>query len=218
MQVQNQQSGQVAVSWSSATTFSHTVRTTLATVKAGDCATAIATSATSATAASFTAATLRISSPVNGTCGIGGGTGGGTGQRPSGFPTGFPTGGQLPSGFPSGGRLPSGFPSGTAGRSIGAIASGKVVSVSGSSLVIAASQLGSSSKSTTDKTVTAASSTKITTEASTTASSLKVGKCVTVQGKSNTSGTVAATTVRITDPTNGSCSTGFGFGRGGNGS
>lgn len=217
MQVQNQQSGQVAVSWTGATTFSRTVSTTLATVKTGDCATAIATSGTSVTTASFTAKTLLISSPVNGTCG--GGPGGGTGQRPSGFPSGgFPSGGELPSGFPSGGQRPSGFPSGSAGAGIGAIASGKVVSVSGRSLVIAASQLGSSSTSTTDKTVTAASSTTITTDASTTASSLKVGKCVTVQGKSNTSGTVAATSVRITNPSNGTCTTGFDIGGGGNGS
>jgi hypothetical protein len=41
-----------------------------------------------------------------------------------------------------------------------------------------------------------------------------VGKCVTAQGKADSSGTVAATTVRITDPVNGQCTTGFGGRRG----
>jgi hypothetical protein len=38
---------------------------------------------------------------------------------------------------------------------------------------------------------------------------------VTAQGKADSSGTVAATTVRITDPTNGQCATGFGGGANG---
>jgi hypothetical protein len=200
MQVQNAQSGQVAVSWSSTTKFSHAVATTLAAVKAGDCLVAVAKTGTSSSATSFTAATLAVSSPVNGSC-TGGtrGPGGGSGQRPS--------------GFPSGGQRPSGAPTGT--RGFGAFASGKVTSVSGSAVVMAAQGFGSSGATTTTKTVTADSATKITTEAATTSSSLKVGKCVTAQGKADSSGTVAATSVRITDPTAGQCTTGFGGPNGG---
>jgi len=205
MQVQSQQSGQVAVAWSSSTKFSHQITTTLAAVKAGDCVTAVAPSGTDMTAAAFTATTLTLSAAVDGTCGAGAGRAGGGGQRPSGFPSG-----QRPSGFPSGGA--SGRPN------IGAIASGKVSSVSGSTLVIAARQFSPDnpdSTATTNKTVTVGTSTKLTTDASTTSSSVKVGKCVTAQGKADSSGTVAATTVRITDPTNGQCATGFGGGANG---
>ena len=210
MQVQNQQSGQVAVTWTSTTKFNHQVATTLAAIKAGTCVTAIAPSGTSATATSFTATSVTISTATNGQCG--GGFGGGGGQPPSGLPSGFPSGGQLPSGFPSG--FPPGARSGP--RNFGSIATGKVTSASGSILVIAARQFtpgSSSSPSTTNKTVTIGSSTKILTEASTTASSLKVGLCATAEGKADSGGTVTATSVRITQPTNGQCTIGFG-GRG----
>lgn len=207
MQVQNQQTGQVAVSWSGSTKFSHTVATTLAAVRAGDCVTAIAPTGTDSSATSFTATTMTVSAPVNGTCG--GGFGGArTGQRPSQFPSG-----QRPSGFP--GR--SGRPGGSGRPGFGAIASGKVTSVSRSSVVIAARQFGSNASSTANKTVTIGSKTKITTEAATTATSVKVGVCVTAQGKADSTGTVAATRVRITQASNGQCTLGFGGGRGGAG-
>ncbi|MGH8962349.1 MAG: hypothetical protein ACRDWT_14355 [Jatrophihabitantaceae bacterium] len=205
MQVQNQQSGQVAVTWSASTRFTQTVPAALAAVHVGDCLVAVAASGTASTATSFTAMTIAVSAPVNGSC-----TGGGarTGQRPSGFPSG-----QRPSGFPSGGRRPSGAPSGTAGRSgFGAFATGKVTAVSGSSVVLAAQSFGSQGTGTTTKTVIAGSTTKITTESGATAAALKVGRCVSAQGKAGSSGAVAATRVQITDATNGQCSTGFGFG------
>ena len=191
MQVQNPQVGQVAVTWTSSTKFSHQVATTLAAVKAGDCITAMAPAGTSFNATSFTASSLVVSS---GACTIG------TGPRPSGFPSGRPSG--RPSGFPSGAR-PSGFPSGR-GR-LGAIASGKVTSISGGTLTIAARQFNQSSTST--KTITVTSSTKITTEAATTASSVRVGKCVSAEGSTDSTGAVTATRVQITDPVNGQCGT-----------
>ncbi|HEX3815525.1 MAG TPA: hypothetical protein VHX59_22030 [Mycobacteriales bacterium] len=208
MQVQSQQNGQVAVGWSTSTKFSHTVTMALSAVKAGACVIATAPSGTSATATSFTAGTVVVTAAKNGSC---------TGDRSAG---GGPSG-QRPSGSRPSNR-PSGFPSGGAGGGqLGAIAAGKVTSVSGSKVVIAAEQRGSTANSTTnstvDKTVTVGSATKITTEAATTAHSVQVGKCVTAQGKADSSGTVAATTVQITDPTNGQCGGGFGgFGRGGN--
>jgi Domain of unknown function (DUF5666) len=201
MQVQSQQSGQVAVSWSGSTKFSHTVTTSISAVKPGQCVTAVASSGTSSSAMAFTASTMVVSSPVNGQCT--GGFGGARGQRPS--------------GNPSGGRPPSGFPSGAAGRSgIGAIASGKVMSVTSSTLVVASQNFGPSNSTPTSKTVTANTSTKITTDAPTTSTSVKVGSCVSAQGTANSAGTVAATSVRISDPTNGQCTNGFGGGPNGN--
>jgi hypothetical protein len=200
MQLQSQQSGQVAVAWSPSTTFTQTVADSLTNVQAGDCVTALAATGTAPSAASFTASSVSVTQPTNGSCtaGLGGGGGGGgAGQRPS--------------GAPSGGQRPSGAPSGAAGRAgAGAVATGTVSSVSGSTLVIAAHQPGSSSTAPTNKTVTVDSSTKITTMASTTASSLQVGRCASAQGTADSTGTVAATSVLITDPVNGQCTVGFG--------
>src|SRR5262245_8418185 len=188
MQVQNPQVGQVAVTWTSSTRFSHQIATTLAAIKAGDCVTAVAPSGTSFDATSFTATSVMVGS---GACAVGGG------PRPSGLPSGTRA-----SGFPSGAR-PSGFPSGRLRG--GAVATGKVASISGNTLVIAARQFGASG--TKNKTVTVTSDTRITTEAATTATSVKVGKCVTAEGKADPTGAVTATQVRITDPVNGQCST-----------
>jgi len=212
MQVQNEQTGQVAVSWSASTKFRHQVAVTIADVKAGDCVAAVAPSGTDTSATSFTATTLTISPAVNGSC-----TGGAAGPGGSGGPGGGRFTGAPPSGFPSG-KLPSGLPSGVQGRPVAAVAAGKVTSVSGSTLVVAARQFGSGDTSTTNKTVTVDGKTKITAEAATTSKSLKVGKCVTAQGKADSAGTVAATTVRITDPVKGECGIFFGgFGGKGNG-
>jgi hypothetical protein len=186
MQVQNEQVGQVAVTWTPSTKFSHQVPTTLAAVKAGDCVTAVGASGTSIDATSFTATSLLLGT---GACGFG------DGQRPSGLPSG------RPSGFPSG--RPSGVPSGRFRP--GAVATGKVSSITDDTVVIAAPQFGASGTS--NKTVLVTSSTKITTEAATTAISIKVGKCVTAEGKTDLTGAVTASQVRITDPVNGECST-----------
>jgi hypothetical protein len=196
MQVQNQQSGQVAVSWSTTTSFTDTVPTTASAIKAGDCVFATGASGTSSTATTFTASAVSVSPPVNGACGLAGRGGGGQGPR-SGAPR---------SGFPGGGARPSGAPGGGAGA---AIANGSVTSVSGSAIVIASQVPGSSA---TSRTVTIGGSTKITTVAKATAGAVKVGKCATVQGSPNSSGTVAATTVRVTDPVNGQCGGRFGGG------
>jgi hypothetical protein len=210
MQVQSQQNGQVAVSWTGSTTFSHTIATSISAVKAGQCVTAIAPSGTSSSATAFTATTMVVSSAVNGECTAGFGSGG---QRPAGVPSAEPgrsgaaSGG--PSGGPGGGQPPS---PGTGRAAIGSIASGKVLSVNGSSLVIATQSFGGTNSTPTSKTVTAGSATKITTEATTTSASVKVGKCVSAQGSADSGGTVTATSVRITDPTNGECASGFGGG------
>ena len=200
MQVQNEQTGQVAITWTSSTKFTHQVSATIAALRAGDCVTAIAPSGTSASAASFTATSLVVSKPANGSC-IGGAEKG-SGQRPSGSPSRLMPGGATPSGAPS-------------GKSGGIVVTGTVRSVSGNRLVIAARTPGSNG--TANKTVTVGSHTKITADVETTARSLKIGKCVTAEGKTDSSGAVTATSVRISDPVNRQCG-GFGrFGGGGTG-
>jgi hypothetical protein len=212
MQVQNQQSGQVAVSWTTSTKFTHQVKTTVAAVKAGDCITATAASGTtSSSSAPITATSVTVSAPVNGQCTGGAGGGPGGGARPSGFPSGgFPSGvpsGGFPSGFPGGGARPSDFPSGAAGR-IGNFVTGTVTSVSGSTITVRARSFGSSD--TTSHTIIADTKTTVDTTASTTSKSLKVGLCVTAQGKADSSGAVTATSVRISNPVSGNCTLGFG--------
>jgi hypothetical protein len=215
VQVQNQQSGQVAVKYTGKTTFSQTVSTTLKKIKQGDCVTAVAPSGTSTSATSFTAARITVTRPVNGSC-----TGGFGGQRPTGAqPSGAPSGFSFPSGarsrfpFPGGNRsgFPSGFPSGgrfPGGANFGAVASGKVSSVSGSKLVVAARQFNSTSSKSIS--VSVGSSTTITTMAAATAKALHVGKCLTAQGSTDSSGAVQATRIQVNPATNGQCTIGFG--------
>jgi hypothetical protein len=193
MQVQNQQSGQVAVRWTGATAFTAEVAASASTIKVGACVTVAGASGTSATATSFAAATVRVEPSC---------TPGTSGARPSGFPSGA-----RPSGFPSGAR-PSGFPGGGRQATARAFAIGKVSGVSGATLTITGRGFGSSASTT--RTVTLTGSTKITTTAQASAKSLAVGKCVTAQGKADSSGAVTATRVAVSNPTGGTCTAGFG--------
>jgi hypothetical protein len=88
------------------------------------------------------------------------------------------------------------------------VTSGTVSSVSGTGLVVAARQFNSTSSKTV--TVSVGGSTKITTTAATTAKSLHVGKCLTAQGSTDSSGAVQATRIQVNPATNGQCTIGFG--------
>jgi len=200
MQVQNPQSGQVAVRWTASTAFSHEVVVSAAKIAVGSCV--MATASTGSSASSFTATRLVLSSPTGGTCNGGGAfprnnrpSGAPVGQRPSGFPTNFPSGAR-PSGFPGGGA-----------RS-GSFAAGTVTARSGNTVTVTMPAFGSSAAST-KRTVLLASSTKVYEQARTTAKSLAVGRCVTAVGKTDASGAVTASRVQITTPTGGTCTTGF---------
>lgn len=195
MQVQNQQSGQVAVSWTAKTAFSHQVTASASAVAVGSCVMATGGSGGASSTASFTATRVVLTPATDGACG--GGFGGGGGQRPSGFPSGI---------RPSDRAFPSAAPGGT---QRGAVAFGKVTAKSGASLTVSMQVPGSSAPATT-RTVTIAGTTKVYTQAATTATSLAVGKCVSAQGAADSSGTVTATRVQITEAVNGVCTTGFG--------
>lgn len=199
MQVQNQQTGQVAVRWTGTTTFTAQVPLAASRITVGACVTAAAGPATAnGTASAFTAASLLVE-PTCSTSRLGG-------PRPAGArPSGFPSGAR-PSGFPTGARR-SGFPGGH-GR---AFAVGKVTAVSGATVTIAARGFGPAGATRT-VTVTLASATRIVTTARATARSLAVGKCITAQGSADPTGTVTATRVQISEPSAGVCATGFGRG------
>jgi Domain of unknown function (DUF5666) len=240
MEVQNANTGQTTVNWTGTTTFSQTVSQTQSAVAVGDCLTVTGTPSKSSKT-TIAAKTITISTASStGMCTSGPGGGAAGGGR---FGGGAGTGGARPGGggfnFRGGeggsGRPPGGFrgESGTGGRSFpGAnlsIASGKVTSVSGSTVSLSGILLGqfarptSSSNSTKKPTapkkqnlsVTVSGSTTLTQTQATTAASLAVGDCVSAFGQTASNGAVSAATVRITSTGGKTCSSGFGgFGGG----
>jgi Domain of unknown function (DUF5666) len=222
MEVQNQQAGQVTVSWTSSTTFSKTVTLSAANVAAGDCVTVTGSTSTG----TLVANSVTVSKPTSsGSC-----TNGFGARRPGGG-AGFP-GGTAPNGGsrPTGSSLPN-APSGSAPRGASGFSftSGKVTSVTPATMVIYGfSSSGFSgtrgTQSSTPPTSIPSTSVNIELQNSTTysetqstaASSLAVGDCVSAVGSTDSTGAVTARTVRITSTGGQTCSSGFGgFARGG---
>jgi len=202
LQVQNQATGQVSVSYSASTAFDQTRMVTAAAIRVGSCVTVIgqrrqasgSPSATPSRAGSIPAASVQISATVNGSCPIAGiGRGGG---RASGFPSG------RPSGFPSGRQ------SGQGG--FGAFATGKVSAIGGSSLTVQTPARGQQAASTV--TVTLSASTSYTETGPATAAALRVGECLSATGRTGSTGAVAATRITISPAGPNGCTAG-GFGR-----
>lgn len=211
MEVQDQQSGQVTVAWTSSTTFSKTITVSASNVAAGDCVTVVG----STSGSQLTARSVTIGQPdSSGNCTnrFGGARAGG------GFPGGSPPSGSVPN-RPSG-SLP-------AGAANFGFASGKVTSINAGTLVIygtSSSGFGSrqGGNTSTTATTTPPSSVSVTLNSSTTytetqtaaASDLAVGDCVTANGSSDSTGAITARTVRITSTGGQSCTSGFGPGAG----
>jgi len=227
MEVQNPETGQTTVNWTSSTTFTQTVTGSLSTVAAGDCVSVSGTPSSPGSASSaITARTVSIMpASSSGTCTspanvFGSGGTGGSGFRFSGRP---------PSGnFPGGGSFPTRTT--TPGETFPqfSTAFGQVSSVSSSGFVVSGTEHSAifrpgSSKSTTTTTTPAKTDITITTSSSTTvsqiesasASNLSAGECVTAIGSSSSTGAVAANTISIRQPVNGECFGGFGGGGGG---
>ena len=149
---------------------------------------------------------------------------GGAGRNlPSGGSGGTPPqgNGQLPAGAPNGnGQRPAGAPTGNgSGGANGTVASGTITSVSGDNLTAKATvftpptKKNAKPKTTTKKVkVTFSSATTITQTVAATAAELAVGSCVTAAGTANDSGILTAASITISQPENGACTTGFGFG------
>jgi hypothetical protein len=209
IEVQNQQSGQVTVKFTSSTKFTDSTTATLAEVKVGSCVTVAAASG-GAQATALTATTVGITTATSKGCavtGFGGGAGGGGGQ--GGF-AGGRGGTRAPN--PSRRPRPSGA-NGPAGGNFGR-AFGQVGAVSATGFTVKGVARGSTPAVTT--TVTVNSATKYTRSGSVTSSALAVGDCIAAIGASDDTGAITARTIGISKPGPGGCTTGFG-GRGGGG-
>lgn len=209
-QVQSVDAGQVAVSWTSSTTFTKQVEASLADLKVGDCV-MVSTADTGtdgeatqppAQATEVAATSVRISDPVDGSCTPTGG--------PGGVPGGGPAGGgpQLQGGGPQG-QAPEGQP--PAGAQFRGIAGafGAVKSTSGTGFVVESTRpaVAGAAAETTEVTVTVTAKTTYATTAKGSASDVKVGQCLRAEGQADDTGAIAATTIAITPPVDGECGT-----------
>lgn len=235
MQVQSE-SNQTTVDWTSGTTFTQTKSVPLSAVKAGVCVEAVAEQPASGTAGTggtggtagtarpqekvtaLTAATVLISAPVDGKCTAGGGfpAGGLGGQNGRGAgSTGGQNGGngQMPTGRPDGAAPTGAVRSGARGFGFGFAEriGGTVSSVSGNTITVKATERGDGGNY--DATVTVNSSTKYQQDAKVGSTAVKTGLCALVMGKADDTGTVAATSVSLSDAVDGSCTSGFGGGQ-----
>lgn len=203
-QVQNTQlNQQVAVTWTDSTKFTQEVAAAKSAVTVGACVVVRAPAAASSAGATptdrptaITAASVRITQPVNGTCAaaVGGRFGGGRQGAPSGAPSGFGTPGQFGGG--------QGRPGGV--RGFGAF--GKVTAVSAAGFTVASDFGGQ----TTTTTVTTTGSTTYTTTTSSTSAAMKVGVCLQASGSADSTGALTATRVAVSQPVGGACTGGFG--------
>ena len=193
MQVQGSGS-QSAVSWTDATTITAQADATVDDVTTGACVMAFTQD--------DVATTVQISTPTDGTCG--GNRPPGNGTRPTDMPDGWPT--DMPSGMPTdmpGDRptdmptdMPSGMPTDMARQMNGT--SGQVTGVSGTTVTVTT---GDDSTST----FTVGPDTTYTKRVTADASALVVGQCVSARGEADKAGNLAATSIEVSTPTDGAC-------------
>jgi hypothetical protein len=185
--------GQVAVSWTDATTFTKEVSARLSDIKVGDCV-AVGSGDTpssgSTPSSTVTAATVRIIAKTNGSCapamrGPGGQDGTGP-QTYGGPPPGSGDGGQRPQ-MQVGGAV------------------GEVKAVSATGFTVDSVVPGSNSSATTSVAVTVTAGTTYTTTAKGAASDVKVGTCVLADGSTDQTGAVTARTIAVSLPQDGQC-------------
>jgi len=198
-QVQNDQTGQVAVTWTGDTTFTQEVDAALDAVEVGSCVvvTTAGTDSSSAEATEVTAASVRITPASDDGCGFGGGRG-------AGMPSDLPS--DMPSDMPTdrAGGMPGGF--GTVGE---------VTAVSATGFTVAATTGppadDTSAAETSEVTVTVTGDTTYTATATATAAAVEVGRCLVAQGDADDTGAVTAASISLSDPVDGSCTSGFGM-------
>lgn len=191
-QVQGMQ-GQVAVSWTAATTFTKEVAASLADVKVGTCVLVLPIgqgtgtgSSSSGVPTAVTASSVRISEPTDGTCSPVRGPDGAGGPQLQGTP---------PSGAPQGGPGPR-------MRGLGGTM-GKVTALSGSGFTVSSVMPGSTAATTV--TVTVGAATTYTTTAKGAPADVKVGVCLQAQGAADDTGAVTATRIAVSTPQDGQC-------------
>ena len=197
-QVQNQ-SGQVAVTWTAKTTFTQQVATKASALKVGDCVVAMparaAGSGSSKTDADapVAATTVRITAPVNGLVHRRPAARAGGGTPPSGAPSGAPPVHRRRRAERSATAAPAGFGFG---------AFGEVTAVSGSGFTVESARPGPTSTSTK---VTTTAETTWTTTSKATAAAVKVGRCVSSMGRADSTGAITAVSMTVSSPVGGEC-------------
>jgi len=203
MEVQNPSSGQTTVNWTASTVFSEVTKVTSAALTPGRCVTVTGTTSGS----TVTARSVVVTNPSS------------SGSCPQGFRAGrrraAPLGGTTRRSFPA--------RTGTGRFAGGSVATGKVVSVSGTTLVVdgvsftfgsagaASSGTPPTSVAPREIDVTLSPSTAYTETLPAAASNLAVGDCIVASGPADTTGAVTARSVRITSTGGQSCTAG-GFG------
>jgi hypothetical protein len=188
---------QVAVSWTGKTTFTQQVDAKASAVKVGSCVMVTPTDPSKSTGTKVSAASVRVTKQVDGTC--------------------TPKGGRLRTqngDGPQGGR-PSDMPSGGPGPGrVGGFAIGEVTSVTSTGFTVSARRLGPDADAkTTMVEVTTSDDTTYTTTGSASATDVKVGVCVTSRGKADDTGAIAATSIAVSRPVDGECGMFFAGGR-----
>lgn len=185
LQVQDQRTGQVAVTVDGSTKVTDQAAAEVADVTAGVCVVVRAaddgSAGTDAAPTAVTATSVAVSAASADGCTGGFGGGPGNGQRPTDLPS----------------DLPTDRPSDAQGRPGGIGTVGEVRSVSGSGFVVD----GPGG----EVTVTVGSATTYTKQVAATAKALTVGRCVRVQGDADDTGAVTATTIQVSDAVDEQC-------------
>ncbi len=232
MQVQTDDM-QTAVTWTDATEITAQVPASLADVVPGVCVTATRSVAAGSSDAGEDApvAQVAITQPVDGECGLTFGPMGGAGwdsddlpsgfptDRPEGFPTDLPEGARpggmptdMPTDMPMPGDMPDGMPGDMPGDmpggGFGGVTAGLVTTVSGSTITVETTERDGTSST---ATVTVDDATAYTTTAASDAGAIVVGQCVLARGEADSTGTVTATTLVVSAPTDGECTARGGF-------
>ncbi len=200
LQVQNAQSGQVAVTYTDATAITAQVSGTLADVVVGSCV-RITSADDQADTETTTATAVTVTAQVDGSCSAAadGGPGRQAGDAPADRPTDRPTD-QPTDGVAGGG--PAGDPRGGVG---GRASTGEVSAVDGDSITVETVAPGETDSTSTVVLLDATTTYTTTQEAD--AQALAVGQCVVARGESDTTGAVTAETMSVSDAVDGVCET-----------
>lgn len=195
-QVQNEE-GQVAVTWTSTTSFTQQVASDLSAVTVGACV--VVQSDQDTTGEEIAATSVRVSEATDGTCAIGAGTGAGTGAEGREGPEG---GERTP---PAG--APSDAPEGAADAPArtGTRVIGEVTAVSATGFTVSAQQPDAEEAS--DVIVSVSTDTTVAATVAASATDVVVGRCITSGGEADETGAITATTIAISDMVDDACAT-----------
>jgi Domain of unknown function (DUF5666) len=191
LQVQNDQTGQVAVTWTAKTAITQQVDGTHDDVTEGVCV-AVTSDGETTDGEPVAATSVRITDATDDGCAggmqFGGGPGGG--ERPEGMPA------DRPSGRPT--DMPARMGGGTFGE---------VTAVTADGFTVSSTRPGEDDATTVEVTVSA--DTTYTKNADADSTALKVGRCVNASGDTDGTGAVTADRISVSDATDGQCTGGF---------